>query len=409
MLSLTSVLVAVVLLEIGSGLQGLLLPVRAELAGFSPPGIGLLGGAYYLGFVAGCIWFPATVRRVGHIRSYAAVAVLATVAILAHPLTPPASWYALRLLLGFSIASLFMVIESWMNGATEKDRRGRTLGLYMVATWAGLIGGKALFPATPFDGFQPFTLSAAAVALSVIPITLTRVAPPTIAARTSPARQLAGIAPLGIAGCFGTGLANGAFWTFGPVYAFSTDGDPVTVSLFMIACIAGGALSQWPVGRLSDAFDRRWSLVGLCAAACAAGALMVFGTQPLLLKGALFGAVALPAYSLFVAHANDRAEPDAYVDMSSLLLLAFGIGALIGPPLAGLVTGRFGSASLFAWIGAVHAGLVVITCLALLRSSGVPRDERAAFAAHPPIGHGTQAAAGLQAAQAADPAAAPRG
>jgi len=396
MFALGSVLLAVLLLEVGSGLQGALIPVRAELEGFSTVGIGLLGGAYYLGFVAGCIGFPRTVRRVGHVRSYAAVAVVGAVAILVHPLTASVTWFGLRFMLGFCFAGLFMVIESWLNSAVKSDLRGRVLGAYMAATWVGLIGGNLLFPTAPYSSFQLFSLAAVAVALSVVPVSLTYAVPPAIPTRAAAPSKLLRTAPLGVLGCFGTGLTNGAFWTFAPGFAFSTDADPMTVSLFMTACIAGGAVVQWPVGRFSDMFDRRWALLALCMAAAVAGLALAYDGLRLLSAGVIFGATALPVYSVFVAYANDQAESGEYIDMSSLLLLAFGAGALIGPPFAGVVTHEFGLPSLFVFTASIHAGLVAFTFADLLRSAAVPAVERAAFAAHPPIGHGTQTVAELQ-------------
>lgn len=400
MRSFLSILLAVVLLEVGSGLMGLLLPVHAELAGLSSVMLGLLGGTYYLGFLSGCLVYPRTVRRVGHVRSYSAVAVIGAAAILMHPLMDPAAWFALRFVLGFSFAAVFMVIESWLNGAVSNAERGRTLGLYMASTWTGLIGGKMLFPVTPYQSFEPFTLAAVAVALSVVPIALAYAIPPTIPERAEMPRRLVRTAPLSTAGCFATGLGNGAFWTFAPLYAYATDPDPWTVGLFMSAAITGGALSQWPIGRLSDAFDRRLTLIGTCSAASLAGLVLMTDLLPLLAAAMIFGATALPSYSVFVAYANDHANSEDYVDMSSLLLLAFGAGALFGPPIAGAFLTENDASTLFVFTASVHAATALMIVVSLMREPAVAEADRSAFAAHPPIGHGTQAVAELQGALA---------
>lgn len=380
--------------------MGLLLPVHAELAGLSSVTLGLLGGTYYLGFLAGCLVHPRTVRRVGHVRSYSAGAVVGAAAILMHPLMEPAAWYGLRFVLGFSFAAVFMVIESWLNGAVSNAERGRTLGLYMAATWVGLIGGKMLFPVTPYQSFEPFTLSAVAVALSVVPIALAYTIPPAIPQRARMPGRLLSTAPLSAAGCFATGLGNGAFWTFAPLYAYATDPDPWTVGLFMSAAIAGGALGQWPIGRLSDAFDRRLTLIGTCGAASLAGLMLAADLLPLLPAAVIFGATALPSYSVFVAYANDHANSEDYVDMSSLLLLAFGGGALFGPPIAGALLSGQEASALFVFTASIHAAMALVTVTALLRAPAIAEENRSVFAAHPPIGHGTQAVAELQGALA---------
>jgi MFS family permease len=387
---------AVLLLEIGSGLQGILVPLRADLAGFPMPLIGALGTSYYIGFVAGCLVLPATIRRVGHIRSFAAFAAIAAPVILAHTMTSqPAVWLGLRFAFGICFAGLFMVIESWLNERATTATRGSVLGLYMVATWAGLIAGKMLLVGVAVDSFQAFALCTMVISLALVPVALTDGAAPAIPrpGRLAP-RALLGAAPVALVGALAVGIANGAFWTLGPLFAEAETGSPAGASLFMSACALGGALSQWPLGRLSDRFDRRWMLFATSLAAATMGATLVLSQDVsfwgFMLLAGLFGAGALPVYSLCLAHANDRVESGEFVEVSSLILLTFGLGAIVGPLLAGLIVEASMPSGLFVLTAAIHLSLAVIILIRLATARGADEADRVTFAPQAPISHGTQ-------------------
>jgi len=409
--SLASLMSAIFLLEMGSGLQGILLPVRAEIAGFPAEMIGMLGTLYYLGFIIGCLRLPSMIRRIGHIRSFAALSAVAASVVLLHELlVHPVVWMLLRLATGFCFAGLFMVTESWLNDRVTSKTRGTALGKYMLATWLGVICGKLLYTIAMPETFHLFALVSIAVALSMVPLTVTNGAIPAI---PRPARlrfaEVFKIAPISFLGCLAIGLANSAFWTFGPLFARNEIGMGAPVSLFMAACVLGGALVQWPLGRVSDRVDRRWVILAL--ALISGGVGIVFALRPgggpfaMYGFGLVFGAASLSLYALCVAYANDRADPDCYVDMSSCLLLVFGIGAVMGPVLAGFLVTTFGYPSLFLFTAGAEAFLAVVVLIRSLSSERVSPEERAAFAVQPPLSHGTQAVIELQ--SAAEPKADP--
>jgi len=390
-------LVAVLLLELGSGLQGVLIPIRGELAGFPTTVIGGLGTAYYLGFVIGCLILPQTVRRFGHIRCFSALASIAASIALLHALfVLPSVWLIFRVSIGFCFAGLFMVIESWLNDHATIQNRGRVLGAYMVATWLGVIGGKLLFSIALPNSFDLFAVASIAIGLSLVPIALTTAAAPAI---PEPGRmglrELYRTAPVGLVGCIIVGLANGAFWTFAPIYAQAWSSSSFGVSLFMSACVIGGALSQWPIGRFSDKVDRRWVIFVTCLAAAILGLLLAWqqtsSENVVLPLAGLFGATALSLYSVCVAHANDRADPATFVEVSSHLLLAFGLGAIIGPFLVGLLISEAGIESLFFFTASMHVALGVFVLARIKSLEPTPEEGRVVFAAHLPISHGTQA------------------
>jgi len=395
-LSLLYLLLAILLLELGSGLLGVLIPIRGQLAGFSIVTIGGLGTSYYLGFVVGCLFLPTLVSRFGHIRSFSAIAAVAASAALLHALAViPVTWLVLRAVVKFCFAGLFVVIESWLNDQATSETRGRVLGLYMAVTWFGVVSGNLLF-SIPFpDAFYLFAVASIAISISLVPIALTTGAVPTI---PEPAgihlAELYRAAPVGVVGCLAAGLANGAFWTFAPLFAQARSDSSLGVSLFMSATVIGGALSQWPIGRFSDHLDRRWIIVGVCFISAAAALLLILQQETLNLAlvglAAVFGAFAFSLYPICAAHVNDRVNPRSYVKVSSRLLMAFGLGAILGPLLAGLLVSEAGITTLFAFTAAIHVALALFALSRIRSVEPVPEEERITFAPLPPIGHGTQ-------------------
>jgi MFS family permease len=271
----------------------------------------------------------------------------------------------------------------------------------MAATWFGIVGGQLLFAVPWSETFQLFAVVAIAISLSLVPVTLTTGAVPTIPQVTSV--NLVGLyrlAPVGLVGCLAVGLANGAFWTFAPLFARAWSGTSLGVSLFMSAAVIGGALSQWPIGRFSDRVDRRWVIAAVClaSAAVAVSLLLDFVDSNWIFLGltALFGAFALSLYPLCVAHVNDRADPEASVEVSSRLLLVFGFGAIVGPFLASFLIAELGITSLLGFIASIYVALALYTFGRIKAAKPVPEPERTVFTPSPPLAHGTQAVVELQ-------------
>jgi MFS family permease len=384
LVSIAHLLLAIALLQLGSGLQGLLIPVRGQLAGFPTYVIGLLGTAYYFGFLGGCVAVPAIIRRVGHIRAFSGFAATAAAAFLVHQLLANVPlWLALRVAVGVCFAGIYMSTESWLNERATVETRGRLLAAYMIVTWIAIIGGKLVFAVSDPAGLPSFTIVSLAICLAVVPVAFTTGAapvPPPIGRLRF--QELYSLSPIGVVGCLFIGAANGAFWTLTPVYAGGHGLSTAQIGVFVAVAVLGGALAQWPIGRISDLTDRR-RVLGLssCAAAASAMALVLFDSSDevlLILLGLVFGAAALPLYALCLAHANDQAPADSFVEVSSDLLMMFSIGAVAGPFLAALLMDAAGTSALFMFTAAVHLSLAALTAVRVWQVAPVPPEEKEA-------------------------------
>ena len=372
----TALLASVSLLLAGNGLQNTLIPVRGGLEDFGALNIGILGSAYFGGFTIGCYYGASLIRRAGHIRTYLAMVSLASAVALVHAfLVEPIAWWLLRALTGFCFAVLFTVIESWINEKTDNANRGTVFSIYAMITLTVMTLGQMMLPLADPKEFALFALASVLVSLAALPVAFTSaVTPAPIPLVRLDFRRLVKNSPVGVIGCLAVGFTNGAFWGIAPVFAQDRGFDTTKIGLFMSAVVLGGAIAQYPLGLLSDRIDRRKVIVIASVIALASAISITIVSQnafeQTLLLGAFFGAGSFPLYALVIAHANDHADQNDFVETSSGLLLVFGAGAAIGPILASSLRATHSGLTLFVFTSVVHALLI---CFAMWRMSQTER------------------------------------
>ena len=387
--SFTALFISAGLLLGGNGLFGTLIAVRGNLEGFSATTIGLLGSVFFAGFILGSIYAPRLITRAGHIRTFAATGAIYAVAALLHALSPePWLWMLLRALGGFCFAGLTLVLESWLNERTPNTDRGRVLSVYRLVDLSCVTLGQLVLTLIDPRGFEVFSLVAILFCCCLVPLAMTR-SPLPAPLQTPRLRlgRLIAVSPLGTMGVFSVGLVNGTFRTVAPVVLLGTvPGGGLTVAevaWVMSAFIAGGAMLQFPIGALSDRLARRTVLIltTLGAIATSLGMALATGNAVGLVIAAsfLFGGFAIPIYSLSVAHANDLAQPDEFVEVAAGLFLVFGIGAMVGPLLGATAVAWYGSEALFYYISAVHTVFLAFTLYRIVRRPLAPDRERPSF------------------------------
>ena len=384
----SALLLSVSLLLAGNGLQGSLLPLRASLDQQSALEIGILGSAYFVGFGVGCFKAAALISRVGHIRVFTAAVALASAVALIHALVSiPQIWWLLRAVTGFCFAVLYIVIESWLADKSDDDNRGAVFSIYTIINLTVLTLGQGMLVLGDPQDFPLFLVASILVSLAAIPIALsTAQAPEPPQTFQLRLKYLFDLSPAGMGGAFSVGLANGTFWSLGPVFASERmTSFPATqaVALFMSAVVLGGAIGQWPLGRLSDKQDRRRVIV-LSSGAAIFPAIALFwlpdyfALWPILLAGA-FGFFAFPLYALSVAHTNDVIDPADYVEASSGLLLLYGAGAVLGPIMASIFASFFGIAAMFLATALIHLSLAGLVLVRITQKTVVIEGEEPSF------------------------------
>ena len=377
----------------GNSLQGTLIAIRAVSEQFSEHSIGIMTSGYFLGFVLGTLVTAYLIERAGHIRGFTALASLASAAALGHIIiVDPVAWTIFRAISGFCFAGIYMVIESWLNERATNETRGQVLAAYMFVNLMSLTAGQFLISAADPLGYVLFCIVSILVSIAIIPVSITRTQAPTPQKpRPLPIRRLFSISPLGFIGCLAYGLALGAFWGLAPVFAGRVGLDVNGIAMFMALCILGGGLMQWPMGWLSDKYDRRTVLtIALFVSGGMAIVVATFGiTRPeyLLYIAFVYGAASFPLYALTVSHANDYVEADERVVVSGTLLLTYGAGAIIGPVLAGPIMAKLGSAGLFYYIGGVFLLVGFYALWRMTRRAAPPLAEQNKFVPTPGSTH----------------------
>ncbi len=384
---LLPLLAAAAILLAGNGVQGTMVAVRGAAEGFEPVLIGIMGTAYFAGFITACIWAPRLVQAVGHIRVFAALAAIASAGTLALVLVIDAwVWILIRFAMGFCFSGLFTVIESWLNASAERSDRGRILSIYRLVDLAAVTGSQFLLPIFDPSGFELFAVVAIMFCLCLVPVSLGDRSRPKAPERFRfDLKAIWAISPLACLGCITIGMTNSSFRLIGPIYAQEMGLDITGVATFIGAGIVGGAALQYPLGMFSDRFDRRWTVLIATIGAVIAGALLAM-TPPgepwrLYLGIFLFGAFALPLYSLSAAHANDQATGEQFILVAAGLTFFFSVGAMVGPPLASLVMEWYGAPAVFAYTSVVHGLFVVVALWRIAAGRRIPRAARTRFVA----------------------------
>lgn len=379
-------------LMLGVGLQSTLLSLRGSLEGFASPVIGAIMSCYYVGYLAGTSAAPRMLRHVGHIRVFAALAAVASAAVLVQgAFVHPVPWAAMRLLSGLCLAGIYVVAESWLNDRASRANRGRLLATYMLVLYIGLGSSQFLLLLGNPRSVAPFMLVSALISLAMVPIVVSSQNAPEIAApRKVRYRDLYRDSPIGVVAVSASGLISSIVYSMGPVYARLSGFSTAGVATFMAVSIFAAVATQYPVGRLSDRVDRRTVIAGVCLlATILATVLAAFGDMPhplLLVLAALFSGSAFTLYSLAVSHVNDKLDSREMVAASSALLRLNGLAAAVGPLLAGALLGVYGPPAYFATLAGLTGALTLYDLWRKIRRRPVPRVQKGPFIpTQPPI------------------------
>jgi MFS family permease len=369
-----ALLLGVMLLMVGNGVQGTLLGVRGAIEGFSTFQMSIVMSAYFAGFLVGSRAAPELIRRVGHVRVFAALGSLISAMLVLYAVAPNwIAWSLMRVVMGFCFAGVYVTAESWLNNAATNETRGQTLSAYMIVQMVGIIASQALLNVGDAAGYLLFVLPSVLVSLAFTPILLSA-SPAPVFETTKPMsfRHLFTVSPLG---CMGMFLMGGVYSsTFGMASVWGTLAglSIAQISMFVAAIYFGGMVFQYPLGRLSDKMDRRrliLLLAGVGVAVMALPSVTQPGFEVLLVIAILIGGISNPVYALLIAHTNDYLDPTDMAAASGGLLFINGLGAIAGPLITGWMMGLVGPRGFFLYIGIL---LLLLTLYAAWRTTRRP-------------------------------------
>ncbi len=352
------------------GFQGSLLGVRAVQEEFSLTATGFMMSGYFIGYFIGAATIPNIISRVGHIRVFAAFASLASLIILVHSiLIHPFIWFLLRVLTGISMVCIYTVAESWLNDRSSNKNRGSVLSIYMVILYGSMGIGMFLLNFSTPKNFEPFILVSVITSIALIPILLTKKKPPTFKKiNVMSFSELYKSSPFGMVSSFFYGTIQSALFTLLAVYATSMNFTILEVSIVTFLLAVSGAVAQFPVGKISDIYDRRKVIITSTFGAAIFALITIFVSGQMYLPDGLatskkwfyiffilFSFCSLPMFSLILAHTNDYITKDKFVAAGAGLQFTFGLGAMSGPFLCSIFMDLVGSNGFFVFLFFFHA------------------------------------------------------
>ncbi len=388
------------LMVVAHGLQGNLLGVRAVIENFNIIATGALMSGYFIGYFAGANIVPNLVGKVGHIRVFAAFASIASLSILLHAIiVNPYVWIIGRFLTGFSMLSIFVVVESWLNDRATNRTRGKVLSIYMIITFFGIGLGTLLLNFDNPKDYEPFILVSLLLSVALIPILLTKRKPPTFKKiSTIKIKELYNISPLGTFSMFCTGFIHPVIFTLGSVYGALMNFSILEISLYLFLITIAGAVFQWPIGYLSDKFDRRLIIIitSLLGAILTILCFFSVSTSPDFINLSsdwktivqhitnhrmlfyifisLYAGMCLPLFSLNLAYVNDFLPKEKFVSAGAGLQIIFGMSAMFAPFLCSIFMKNLGPNGLFVFLFIFQISIVIF---------GIYRMKRRAIEENP--------------------------
>ena len=380
-----ALLLGMMLLMVGNGLQGTLLGVRGGIEGFSTFNMSIVMSAYFAGFLGGSRLAPKMIRRVGHVRVFAALASFISAILILYPaFAHPVAWVLGRVVIGFCFSGVYVTAESWLNNSADNTNRGKTLSVYMIVQMFGIVCAQVLLVMGDAGGYALFIVASVLVSISFAPILLS--ISPTPAFETTkpmPLKTLIETSPLG---CFGMFLLGGVFsaqFGMSAVYGMAAGLTIVQISMFVSSIYVGALLMQYPIGWFSDYIDRR---VVILIVAAVGGVMSLVGFLfdhyfgVLLVVAFVIGGTSNPLYSLLIAYTSDYLEADNMAAASGGLIFINGMGAIMGPLVTGWMMDVFGTQAFFMVIAVL---MLTLTGYAGYRMTQRSRDgiEDGAYAA----------------------------
>ncbi|KNG95515.1 MFS transporter [Pseudaestuariivita atlantica] len=392
-LSLWALLLGIGLLMVGNGVQGTLLGVRGDIEGFSTFQMSVVMAGYFAGFLGGSRAAPDMIRRVGHVRVFAALGSLVSAALILFPaITDPWAWTMLRVLVGFCFSGLYVTAESWLNNASSNETRGQTLSAYMIVQMLGIVAAQALVGLGDPGGWILFIVPSVLVSVAFTPILLSiSPTPPYDSTKPLPLTALYRVSPLGCVGMFLLGGVFAAQFGMSAVFGTVAGLSVAHISIFVSTFFIGALALQYPLGWLSDRMDRRVLIIGaagLGALAALLGAMFSGNFAVLLVSGFLVGGMSNPLYSLLLAYTNDFLDLEDMAAASGGLIFINGLGAIAGPLITGWMLDMFGPSGFFLFILALLGAIMAYGVWRMTQRAAPAVDDTGAYA---PVAQGSSA------------------
>jgi len=261
---------------------------------------------------------------------------------------------------GFSFAAIYIVCESWLNDRADNNSRGQLIGFYMIVLYVSNAGGVMLINLKTTSEAHLYILTSLLISIALIPILLTKKpAPEFTTPKFLSLKELYKKSPMAFVGSFAIGMIYSALFGLLAVFGAKIGLSVFQISILVFVNVLVGAIFQYPVGKISDKYDRRTILFVLNLIAIASLIFaFLFGSlsfYTLILFIGIHSAVSLPYYAVVISHMNDFLEKEEIVSASSTLTLVNALGMVTGPLLASGFMAYFGAYGYFIYMIVIYS------------------------------------------------------
>ena len=402
-----ALLLGLMLLMLGNGMQGTLLGIRGAIENFSTTQMSIVMSCYFIGFLFGSRLAPEMIRRVGHVRVFAALGSMISAVLILYAAAPHwIAWSLMRVLIGFSFSGVYITSESWLNNASTNETRGQALSLYLIVQMIGIIAAQILLNLADPSGYILFVIPSVLVSLAFTPILLS-VAPAPAFDTTKPLsfRALYQASPLGCVGMFLLGGVFSAQFGMASVWGTQAGLSVRDLSIFVASIYVGGLVLQFPIGWFSDRMDRRKLILALAVAGTVVLTIPVVTEAPfwlLIVVGALMGGISNPLYSLLLAYVNDYLDSADMAAASAGLIFINGVGAISGPIVTGWMMGAIGPAGFFLFMALIFGVMALYAAWRMTQRRSTP-DSSGTYTAMSPTASVISVEAALERSETESP------
>jgi len=386
LISLISLFISCFILFFANGLINVLLPVRMGLDGVGTDTIGMVLSLYFIGLIIGAIYSKNLIKKSGHIRMFAGCVALSAVSILICSLhTDPILWGLMRVVLGFCNACAFTAMESWLSDSATEDNRGKLLSVYHGTALGGLFAGQFLMNAADPQESVLFVLAGIFLCMAVTPVVLSRHKGPQVDnVESMSIKRLIQISPLGMMVCFVSGVVYASMFNLLPIFAKSSAIVDFNLSLYMGFAIFGAFIMQFPVGYLSDKYDRRTVLLGMIGLSLVSAVVVTFSSgnglsSLLILATLLTGGTLACLYPLGVSETLDKLKQSEMVAAMGTMILIQSIGGVIGPYTSSLLMKSLSANALFYFIIIIEVFLALFVVYRMGARKALPIADQESF------------------------------
>jgi MFS family permease len=348
-LSLAAAICCTAVAGIAMGLTWPLLALILKHQGVTSSMIGLSSATQSLAVFLVAPAAPRLIVRFGLVPIILACVAVTLATLLLLPAFPDVhAWFPIRLALGAGTMTLFVATETWVSQIAPEGSRGRVIGLFGLLWSAGFAAGPMVIGVTGIQGWPPFLVAAALVALAALPLPFVHNLAPAVTARSArrvwPFLQLA---PAALLAAPMLGAVDYSLDSFLPVYGLSHGLEPAVAVALLTTLLVGVTAAQFPAGWLADRMDARKILFGataLAGIACLTLTALVQGSSAIPLFGvvAVLGAALGGIWTIAVVLLSQSFRGGDLISAYALSGMLHGIGMVTGPLSIGAAADRWG-------------------------------------------------------------------